>query len=375
MGLPIPTKPFPTTPNPFGGTTNPQPYNQPSTSKPPVGYFWRGADGNVYVQGEQGINRAGAWDANTANYWSGKGFIQTADSAGSSSRSSVASGGGTAAPAKVLDTAQLGSLDSLIASLGSIKDQGIQKAAIKRDTSKREKEEEKKREEAKYQGKKLSTLQDFAGAKTDTDLNTRNTLENLLSSLSTLGLGGSRALTRQILDAANMSNRKANQTQATNNQGLDSAFNEYSLGNENDMKKIADQYGYDEGEANRQYLQAKQNALYKKADVYNAADKTAERDAIMNEGNSLNGMIAGAAFMNPSYTGESRAMATPDLSTYTQDIAKYDTTGIGATSDGVTPVASDGMNAPGNLAVRAIAVNDKDLGIKKKTEADLGYGV
>lgn len=367
------TEPFPTKPNPFGGNTNPQPYTQPSGRANPVGYFWRGADGNVYVQGENGINSAGAWDANTANYWGGKGFIQTADSIGASSRGSAISSG-TSAPAKVLDTAQLGSLDSLIQSLAAIKDQGIQKAAIKRDTSKREKEEEKKREEAKYQGKKLSTLQDFAGAKTDTDLNTRNTLENLVSSLSTLGLGGSRALTRQILDAANMSNRKANSTQATNNQSLDSAFNEYSIGNENDMKKIEDQFGYDQGEANRQYLQAKQNALYKKADVFNAADKTAERDAVMNEGNSLNGLIAGAAFMNPSYTGESRAMATPDLSSYTQDIAKYDTTNIGAPG-GVTPANPGSPSAPGNLAVRAIAVNDKDLGIKKKTESELGYGV
>lgn len=284
-------------------------------------------------------------------------------------------GGGYTAPAKVLDTAQLQSLDSLIASLGSIKDQAFQKAAIKRDTSRREKEQEKKLEEGKYNGKKLSTLQDFSGAKTDTDLNTRDTLENLVSSLSTLGLGGSRALTRQILDAANRSNRKANETQATNNQQLDSSWNEYTAGNDNDMRKIDDQYGYDQGEANRTYLQNKQAALLKKADVYNAVDDTGNRGNVMREADSLNGMIAGSAFMNPSYTGETKAMATPDLADYTQDIAKYDTAGIGADGAALSPVASDGLNAPGNLAVRAIAVNDKDLGIKKKTEADLGYGV
>lgn len=349
----------------------------------PVGYFWKGADGKVYVQGEKGINAAGMWDANTANYYSSRGFVRTADSKGGASSPSARSNvngasyasDGYSAPAKVLDTAQLTSLDSLINSLATIKDQGVQKAAIKRDTAKREKEEEKKREEGKYKGKKLSTLQDFSGAKTDTDLNTRNTLENLISSLSTLGLGGSRALTRQILDAANMSNRKANATQAKNNQDLDGSWNEYSVGNENDMKKIQDQYGYDAGEAERAYLQQKQNALYKKADVYGSADDTANRDAVMNEANSLNGLIAGAAFMNPSYTGEARAMATPDLADYTQDIAKYDTTNIGASSDGLTPVSANGANVPGNLAVRAIAVNDKDLGVKKKTEAELGYGV
>lgn len=340
------------------------------------GYFWRGADGKVYVQGANGINSAGNWDANTANYWKSRGFTQTADSKanaptdqnGGGGGGSYGGGGGGAA-AKVLDTAQLSSLDSLIASLGTIKDQAKQKAAIKRDTAIREKAEEKAREEGKYKGKKLGVLQEFAGAKTDTDLNTRNTLENLVSSLSTLGLGGSRALSRQILDAANMSNRKANATQSTNNRDLDGAWNEYTVGNQNDVKKIQDQYGYDAGEAERAYLQQKQNALYKKADIYNAADHANERQALMNEGNSLNGAISGAAFMNPQYTGEARAMATPELGDYTQDIAKYDTTNIGGGE------AVDGANVPGNLAVKAMAVNDKDLGIKKKSESDLGYGV
>lgn len=294
---------------------------------------------------------------------------QSVDSTGSG-------GSGYSEPAKVLDTAQLRSLDSLIESLATIKDRAIKKAGIKRDTSITEKKEERKREKGKYEGKKLSTLQDFATAKTDTDLNTRNTLENLISSLSTLGLGGSRALTRQLLQAANISNRKANATQATNNRDLDSSWNEYEVGYEGDIDKIRDQFDYDKGEAMRQYLQDKQNALYKKADVYNAADRTAERDAVMNEGNALNAKIAGADFTNPRYTGKRREMATPDLADYTQDIATYNTTGIrGANAPELTPVTSDGMNAPGNLAVRAIAVNDKDLGIKKKAENELGYGV
>lgn len=284
----------------------------------------------------------------------------------------AAGGGGYVAPPKVLDTAQLGSLDSLLGTIDSAKESNKQKATVKRDTSKREKDEEKTREKGKYEGKKLSTLQDFAGAKTDTDLNTRNTMENLISSLSVMGLGGSRALTRQILDAANMSNRKANATQATNNQGLDSAFNEYSVGNENDLKKIDDQYGYDNAETDRKWAQERQTALYKKADVYGAADHTAEREQMMNEGNGLNDVVSKSVFLNPQYDGTSRAMATPELGSYTQDIAKYDTTSIGA--GGLTPAGAPGAGA-GNLAIKALAVNDKDLGVKKKTEGDIAYGV
>ena len=349
---------------------------KPATNQ---GYFWKGADGKVYVQGTNGINAAGNWDANTANYWSSRGFVQTPDSKSASRATGTATGtggGGSGAPAKVLDRAQLTSLDALIARLGTIKEQAITQAKLKRDEAKASKETERKKEKDKYEGGKLSTLQDFSGAKTDTDLNTRNTLENLMSSLSTLGLGGSRALTRQLLDAANMSNRKANATQAKDTMNLDSAFNEYDAGYNDDIKKLEDQYNYDAGEANKKYYQEQQNALYKKADVYGDADMAGERTSTMQQGDSLNSLISGSTFLNPQYKGASRAMATPELGDYTQDIAKYDTTGItGANAPAMTPVTSDGVNAPGNLAVRAIAVNDKDLGIKKKSENDLGYGV
>lgn len=369
--------------NPFNGNTEDNDQSiRGGRQEANRGVWWRGANGRIYTNdGARGVVDRGT------NFTPGGGYQQISDpnppkpGGGGNNRTASNTGGGVgggyAAPAKVLDVAQLQSLDSLINSLATVKDQEVGKARIKRDTSRREKEEEKKREEGKYQGKKLGTLQDFAGAKTDTDLNTRDTLENLVSSLSTLGLGGSRALTRQILDAANKSNRKANATQATNQMGLDTAFNEYTAGNENDMRKIEDQLGYDTGEAERKYLQGRQNALYKKADVYNAVDDVNGRGAVMNEATSLNDPISRAAFMNPQYNGEVKAMKTPELSEYTQDIATYDTTGVGVDPnvDPLTPVASDGMNAPGNLAVRAIAVNDKDLGIKKKTEAELGYGV
>lgn len=38
------------------------------------GVFWRGADGQVYVKGAEGTNSAGAWDANTQQYWADRDF-------------------------------------------------------------------------------------------------------------------------------------------------------------------------------------------------------------------------------------------------------------------------------------------------------------
>lgn len=358
--------------------------------------WWLGNDGNIWAKTANGVKNLGSATAvndgtrtnvQLADYGNttldGARQIDNpsnatapANGTGSVLSDTTGSGGsGYTAPPKVLDTAQLQSLDSLIASLGTIKDQSFERARLRKEEASNKKKQEKEREEGKYNGKKLGVLQDFAGAKTDTDLNTRDTLENLISSLSTLGLGGGRALTRQILDAANKSNRKANATQAKDNRDLDSSWNEYIAGNESDMRNIDDQYGYETGEANKAYYEQKQNALYKKADVYGAVEDTSNRSALMREGDGLNGLISSSVFMNPSYNGTDKVMATPELGSYTQDIAKYDTTAIGADATGLTPVAAGGTNSPGNLAVRAIAVNDKDLGIKKKTESDLGYGV
>lgn len=277
-------------------------------------------------------------------------------------------GGGYAPAAPKLDQAQI---DSLLASLGiydTDRDNAKRQAATKRDTFKREKDEELKRERGKYDSKKQTVAQEYGTARTDTDLNARNTLQNLLSSLSTLGMGGSRELTRQILAAANQANRQANTTQAQNNQGLDSAFNEYKGGYDNDLRKINDQYGADVAGADKTWAEKRRDTLHRVGSVYGQADRAAERDNYMRQGDSLNSIIANSAFMSPSYTGESRAMATPELSDYTQDVAQYDTTAIGGDQ-------ANGANVPGNLAMKAMAVNDKDFGIKKKNEADLGYGV
>ena len=47
--------------------------------KPTNGTYWRGADGNVWVSGAQGVNSAGAFDANTNAYWNGLGYQEVFD--------------------------------------------------------------------------------------------------------------------------------------------------------------------------------------------------------------------------------------------------------------------------------------------------------
>lgn len=51
----------------------------PTTTSSRGGTFWAGADGKVYVQGDQGTNAAGNWDDNSLEYWQDKGYTQIAD--------------------------------------------------------------------------------------------------------------------------------------------------------------------------------------------------------------------------------------------------------------------------------------------------------
>lgn len=56
-----------------GNRVNPKP--QASSG----GAYWRGADGNVWVAGSDGTNKAGRFDNNTSSYWNSKGYKQISD--------------------------------------------------------------------------------------------------------------------------------------------------------------------------------------------------------------------------------------------------------------------------------------------------------
>lgn len=199
----------------------------------PVGYFWRGADGNVYVQGDKGINAAGPWDDNSVSYWGSRGFVRTADSPNSqgttlnNSTTIPNNIGGGSQKFQPLDQAQISSLQAILGNLDTNRANAKTLASLARDSQRKEKEEELAREQAKYDAKRQTIAQDYGDARTSTDINARDTLASLLSSLSTLGMGGGSELTRQIIAAANQANSRANTTQSQNNQSLDQAFNTY----------------------------------------------------------------------------------------------------------------------------------------------------
>ncbi len=78
-------------------------YSAP-TSQP--GTYWKGADGNVWVAGANGVNSAGRYDSNTNKYWQSRGYQLQSDpnacrssaSAPTGNQSLAIGGGGGAAP-------------------------------------------------------------------------------------------------------------------------------------------------------------------------------------------------------------------------------------------------------------------------------------
>nr|DAW04695.1 MAG TPA: neurotoxin [Caudoviricetes sp.] len=262
-----------------------------------------------------------------------------------------------------LDQATIDSLNSSLAVIDRNRDIKRRRAELKRDKLRNEKQHEFDVETGKYNAKKNQVLQDYSSAKKDTDINTANSIDNLDSSISTLGMGGGDALKRLILDSANQAIRKANLTQAKNQQNLASVYNDYKATNANDRQKIEDQYNYDLGEANKDWARERQNVLYKKADIYRNAKREAERNANMTEGDSLNDTIKNAPFLDPKYQGKTNTMATPELESFAQKVATYDTSAI----------SNNPGEQVGKIPTITLDNDDEGYGYKKKYLRK-GYG-
>lgn len=88
-----------------------------------AGAYWVGQDGNVWVKGDQGVNSAGRYDANSDAYWGSRGYAQIADPALAQQSSSTSTGASTydaeAAAEKAKEEAERGKLRGEITSRGS----------------------------------------------------------------------------------------------------------------------------------------------------------------------------------------------------------------------------------------------------------------
>lgn len=224
-GLPInnPNQLVPSTPSPAAGSPAPQ-ANTP-------GYFWKGADGKVYVQGSQGINAAGNWDANTANYWSSRGFHQTPDSpvAPPAASGGSSAGGGSAAAASGGGHLSQSVIDAVMQSIANdiAQNQGNYNNALRTN------QENQANGDKQYgtditnntEGRAQSIQQaEQAGAQG------LQGLQAVLASLGALNGTGSILAGRAVAHTTNNDIGSANQTFQTNDQAIRNAKSAYDTG-------------------------------------------------------------------------------------------------------------------------------------------------
>lgn len=340
------------------------------------GITWRGQNGQWYAQGNNGkvIKTGGRMsglrevsDPNVRGRQAGSApkITQEVGGQGSAGGGVAYGGGGSTTPA--LDVAKIASLNDYLRALDNDRQKAFEKAQATWETSMNEKNREKEEQMKAYQAKLIQFEQELGEALNESNVNTADSLAALQSQLGTLGIGGEEALRRQILTNANIQNRKLNADYARNKQAQEAELNKYQAGYNDDIKKINDQRDFNRGEAEKTWGQLRKNTLNQIADVYGDANMTAERQNYMNQANSLNDLITNSAFTNPSYKGQTRAMETAQLADLAANIGTYQTQ-VNDASGG----APSGSAMP---QVRAVSVNEKDAGIKKQQEGQIGYGI
>lgn len=340
------------------------------------GVTWKGQNGLWYAQGNNGrvIKTGGRMDGlrevsdpNVKGRQAGSAPKITQEVGGQGNAGGSVAYGGGGSTGQALDTAKIASLNDYLRALDNDRQKAFEKAQATWETSMNEKNREKEEQMKAYQAKFIQFEQELGEALNESNVNTADGLAALQSQLGTLGIGGEEALRRQILTNANIQNRKLNADYARNKQAQEAEWNKYQAGYNDDIKKINDQRDFNRGEAEKTWGQLRKNTFNQIADVYGDSNMTAERQNYMNQANSLNDLITNSAFTNPSYKGQTRAMETAQLADLAANVGTYQTQ-VNDASGG----AVQGSTMP---QVRAVSVNEKDAGIKKQQEGQIGYGV
>lgn len=139
------------------------------------GTYWIGTDGNVWVQGANGTNNAGAWDSNTDSYWTGQGYSAVTNPSvnqfgtnedpaqqAAYDQISASRGGGTtntSADEQAYYDQQLADIDRLLGRTNTAEAQGLQSLQDSAAEQKRLIEEQRQKALNGYEAQKLETDQ------------------------------------------------------------------------------------------------------------------------------------------------------------------------------------------------------------------------
>jgi len=307
------------------------------------GVYWRGADGNVYVKGDQGVNNAGQWDDNSGTYWGDRGFDQINDpnvptngwqQGSSTSGTQYGTGGtsGTADDISFLDDQQAQLQDLLGRTEGNL-NQGLTRNQDQYDTAYGGAQGDKQRQYANYQDQRVKTNKDKQNALSTIDRNAGQGYNNLAQIIGRSAGTGSSAF-RDLLPSVVGKDTSAKRTNAINTsgenlQGIDKAQGQYDISFEGVLGDLLKQKKDNEDnlrskiEEQRQGLNSQLSGVAgQRAQAQGggyAQVKAAQQqyqDAINNSRNTVQGFFDQ---FRTQYTPKQAVATTPELAQYNTD--------------------------------------------------------
>jgi hypothetical protein len=150
-------------------------------------------------------------------------------------------------------------------------------------------------------------------------------LRGLLRTLGAYGAGGSSdalyTAPGAVATQAAQQRAGAGDTFGQNQQNLDTTWNQYAAGADNQKRQLEDWRTGQLNQAQQSSLSNKQSILQKLADLraQRAGGNTAEATAAMNEANGLQGRIDQLGAFNPTYTGTTPTYTAPSIASYNVD--------------------------------------------------------
>jgi hypothetical protein len=308
-----------------------------------AGSFWKGSDGNVYVYGDQGTNKAGAWDANTADYWINQGYSPIADpnpqpqvlgdTTSGGGGYGTGGGGPTVDPnAMALYDQGIGQTQSALERL--LSQENVGRGNIQGDwqTARNTLNTQKARTQDTYNQSKVDTTKENIRSKSDIDFATGRQANQLQRLLGARGAGSSSAARVAAPYAAALQGTQqrdqVNEAFAGNMAGLDKSWNLYNEDWNGSVADVDTQKRRNEDALTSDILGKRSSLLQTLANLQSqkasaaGGNGAASAQPYLDQVNGIENQIAGlgskyqgaVAAKNPTY-------AAPDLAKYEYDKA------------------------------------------------------
>lgn len=265
-----------------------------------VGTFWRGADNNVYVAGDRGVNSAGAWDDNTSDYWMSRGYDLSADpnvgNPGASGTTSPGAGGGEKQTYQPLSQAAVDATNQKLSGLDTILAEALSRAGTQRDNIRDALNTQQTQGVAQYDENTLRNMQNY-DANLGASLRAgRSGLSGLMAALRGGGGGGNDFardwVQNTVADTTSNDIREGYNTFDENRRGLNSSHATFLNELAGRRRENEDTFTNNQRAARLYDAQQRQEALQTLSGLYGDAGNRGQADTSMRQAGDQNSRIA-----------------------------------------------------------------------------------